>query len=225
MSLKSLVKYTLFGQPGVRPRQINRGLLKGLKFNIDTASKSLRLLGLDESELTPHFQRLVVGIEGAMDIGANDGWYTTYLASRPGMKKVWAFDPDPSLLEITRANLALNSEQYVRKTTLVAKFVGNRDDERFCRVDPLVADFTGPLLLKIDVEGAEHDVLEGAENTLRRDNVRLIVETHSLALEESCTAYLKARGYQVQIVPNAWYRLIFPESRASAHNRWFTATR
>ncbi|MGA2499106.1 MAG: FkbM family methyltransferase [Tepidisphaeraceae bacterium] len=225
MLVKSWVKYTLFGGPGTRCRNIDRGLLKGLRFNIDTAHKSLRLLGLDESELTAHVRRLAADAAGAMDIGANDGWYTAYFASRPNIGRVWSFDPDAATLELARANVALNSEEFARKTTFLAKFVGNADDDKFCRVDTLAADFTGPLLLKIDVDGGERDVLAGAEKTLGRDNVRLVVETHSAELEQSCTAFLASLGYKIQIIPNAWYRVIVPEARHIPHNRWFIATK
>jgi hypothetical protein len=52
VSAKPFVKTLLLGPPGVRPRDIKLGLLRGIRFNIDTSSKSSRLLGLYELEIT-----------------------------------------------------------------------------------------------------------------------------------------------------------------------------
>src|ERR1700689_3038624 len=93
MSLKSVVKHTMFGPAGGGPRTINRGLLKGLCFNIDTASRSMRLMGLDERELTADVRRLAARAVSALDIGANDGWYSVYFASCPSIQKVYSFEP------------------------------------------------------------------------------------------------------------------------------------
>ena len=54
-----------------------------------------------------------------------------------------------------------------------------------------------PNLLKIDVEGAETEVLEGAERTIRTSHPRIILETHSKALRERCDAFLRQMGYSL----------------------------
>ena len=105
MSLKAVVKHTLFGPPGERARTINRGLLKGLRFNIDTASRSMRLMGLDERELTADVRRLASRAVGALDIGANDGWYSVYFASCPNIQKIYSFEPQTDCIRRLQDNL------------------------------------------------------------------------------------------------------------------------
>ena len=54
-----------------------------------------------------------------------------------------------------------------------------------------------PSLLKIDVEGAEYEALEGAEDTIREAHPKIILETHSKALREKCDTFLKRMGYSL----------------------------
>ena len=54
-----------------------------------------------------------------------------------------------------------------------------------------------PSLLKIDVEGFELAVLHGAEQTLKNNNIRLIIETHSKELRKQCTEFLHSLGYSL----------------------------
>ena len=52
-----------------------------------------------------------------------------------------------------------------------------------------------PNILKIDVEGFEYEVLQGAEEVLKRYSPRIIIETHSRALRTRCHDFLSERDY------------------------------
>lgn len=225
MSFKSAIKTKLFGPVGDRPRQIKRGLLKGRTFNVDTASKTMRLLGLDETEIAGVTRTLAAKATYAFDIGAHDGWYTLFFASQPGMKKVWAIDGSAERLELLKANLSLNGADYQKKVEPVAKLVGSKDDAEFVTVDSFFDRIDAPVLLKIDVDGAEMDVFRGAERVLRDKKASVILETHTADLEKECVTFLANLGYTCAIIPNGWYRSIVPEMRPLAHNRWLTAVR
>lgn len=225
MGLKTAVKRVLLGSPGTRPRDIGSGLLRGLRFNVDTASKSMRLLGLDEREIAPAVEDAAASSSAALDVGANDGWYSLYFASRPNIERVWSFEPDANLVPAFEANFALNPPAFKDKVRLVNKFVGDRDDDQFVRIDTLLNDYDKPVVLKIDVDGGELDVLKGARHSLEHKTCRLIVETHAPELERDCIAYLESLNYRTTIVPNGWYRAIVPEHRPTSHNRWFVASR
>lgn len=54
-----------------------------------------------------------------------------------------------------------------------------------------------PNLIKIDVEGAEARVLQGARETLTTHSVALLISTHSAKLRQSCTGILEECGYRV----------------------------
>ena len=225
MGLKAAVKRLLLGEPGERPRDIATGLLRGLRFNVDTASKSMRLIGLDEREIVRAVEDAASASSAALDVGANDGWYSLYFASRPNIERVWAFEPEPGMGPRIDGNLALNPPEFSKKVQVVRKFVGDRDDERFVRIDTVLAGYDKPVVLKIDVEGGETAVLRGARGTLERLTCHLIVETHAPELERECLEFLGGLGYRTTVIPNGWYRAVVPEHRISPHCRWLTARR
>lgn len=68
------------------------------------------------------------------------------------------------------------------------------------RIDTLVENGTAPApdVMKIDVEGAEMLVLEGAAKTIASARPRLFIEAHSRALASDCTAFLESRGYSIR---------------------------
>lgn len=223
MSFKRQLKFVLLGRPGSRSRRISRGLLRGARFNIDTATKSTRLLGFDEAEIAEWTRRLTAGAGVGVDVGANDGWYAAYYALQPNIRRVYAFEPDGRVHESFWQNLSLNGVQ--SKCVLSAKFVGTIDDPNSCRLDTVLGAEDQGMVMKIDVEGAELDVLKGAEQTLRRLGCRLVIETHSASLERDCEAFLQSLGYSTRIVKNGWYRAIVTERRSIAHNRWLIAAK
>jgi hypothetical protein len=65
------------------------------------------------------------------------------------------------------------------------------------RVDDVVDRIgTAPDVMKIDVEGAELDVLRGAEAALRSKHPRVFLSVHSDELRRSCLDFLSALGYR-----------------------------
>jgi FkbM family methyltransferase len=55
-----------------------------------------------------------------------------------------------------------------------------------------------PDAIKIDVEGAEFDVLAGAQNTLAEHRPIIFLSVHSVELRDQCTNLLQEHGYQVK---------------------------
>jgi Methyltransferase FkbM domain len=53
-----------------------------------------------------------------------------------------------------------------------------------------------PTVVKIDVEGAEADVLRGSEEVFRRAQPVLICEVHNDRAEEDVTRWLEERAYR-----------------------------
>ncbi len=69
-------------------------------------------------------------------------------------------------------------------------------------IDGLIkSGYEKPGIIKIDVEGAEYDVLVGAKNTLQQYRPHILLATHDCHLpgvQEKCVAFLTGLGYQVQ---------------------------
>lgn len=55
-----------------------------------------------------------------------------------------------------------------------------------------------PDVLKIDVEGAELGVLQGAMEILKRRKPTIFLSTHSMELREACLNLLKEVGYKAE---------------------------
>lgn len=60
-----------------------------------------------------------------------------------------------------------------------------------------------PDVMKIDVEGAEADVLRGAVETLRAARPILFLSIHSDALRDRCLAFLRELGYEASAIGGA----------------------
>jgi hypothetical protein len=55
-----------------------------------------------------------------------------------------------------------------------------------------------PHVIKIDVEGAELRVLEGARNLLTHARPHVLLSVHSDELRESCLSYLREKKYEAE---------------------------
>lgn len=208
---------------GTSPRVIWAGLFRGIRMNLDLSCRSQLFLGLFEREISPWVARLSTHINTAVDIGAGEGEYTLYFLLRSPASRVLAFEPSAVARAQLEENLVLNGSGTDR-LFLSSKSVGLRDSADECTLDSALAGLPPPYLIKMDVDGGEADILLGAGGVLATKRAYWIIETHSLQLERRCVEILTRRGYLARVVPNAWWRIVLPEQRPSAHNRWLVAT-
>lgn len=96
--------------------------------------------------------------------------------------------PDRSMGKLATSTFQVGSEI---KTSMVVKLQ---------RLDTLVFDdgLPRPDVVKIDVEGAELDVLNGAKRTLAESRARVFLEAHSKTLDEECRQLLADLDYRVR---------------------------
>ncbi|MEK7991784.1 MAG: FkbM family methyltransferase [Thiotrichaceae bacterium] len=145
-----------------------------------------------------------------IDIGANIGYYTLLFAQLVGETgRVIAFEPDPDNFELLHKNVSLN--QY-HNVTLIQKAVASENsqaplflcdenkgmhrlyDSVCCQtsieVETVCLDDYLPTLVnkvnfvKIDIEGAEYNALQGMQNILRQQQPKLLTEFSPAALFE-----------------------------------------
>ena len=149
-----------------------------------------------------------------IDIGAQYGDYAI-LCSKIYKAKVYTFEPLPQNFKEILKNIRLNG---LKKDSIKAFNValgnankiaiisysgemanninkGKKIKTTFRTLDSynLKAD-----LLRIDVEGFEIEVLEGAIKTIKKYHPRIIIETHSRALEKQTKEFLSRLNYNLK---------------------------
>jgi FkbM family methyltransferase len=160
----------------------------------DPNAFNLMMLGAYDPRETTLVRRLVRPGDVCLDIGANDGWYTTLFAQLVGPAgRVHAFEPAPPTLEGLRATCGRNG--FLSRVTLNDFGLSDRDETTqvylpqhrgaaSLRPDPAArgtpfachvttldayaarAGLETIRLVKCDVEGAELSVLKGAARVL-----------------------------------------------------------
>jgi len=159
--------------------------------------------------------------EAILDVGANVGLFTIRYSRMFPKAEVYSFEPNPGvykrLLRNIEANgltnvVAINAAVcdsagirpfFVGRVTVTGSMIQNRDRatepafytevvnlDAFCKARSIASI----ALLKIDVEGAEMEVLRGAQNALQVTRA-LMIECHSDELAASVGHFLAARGF------------------------------
>lgn len=218
--MKQFVKTYLF-PGGEKARTIRVGAARGLQFVIDPREKSQRLLGLDEQELSKPLARFINRAATFIDIGASDGYYTIIAAKRNPALLAIGCEPSPELGDRCREHLRLNDLDGSHRIRWFPELVGTQHRT----LDSLTEKVSGPILVKIDVEGAEADVLDSGTQTVARPDTMFVIETHGADCEEGCRQRLESSGYRCEVIDKAWWRRFLPETRLIDHNRWLIAQR
>src|SRR5262249_54799449 len=144
-------------------------------------------LGTYEPEQTQAFQQIIKPGNIVFDVGAHFGYYTLLSSALTGPSgKVFAFEPAPGNISHLQKHLEINRCNNVSVLDLalsdhdgVARFdqhagsgTGHLSPDgqievRTTSLDALSARLPAPQVLKIDCEGAEVQVLQGGEKTIR----------------------------------------------------------
>ena len=164
------------------------------------------------------------------DIGSNWGWFSLFLASRPAFSgKIHAFEPFPSsyadlqsVVEqsalanvITCHNLALSDRagsinmrlpDHFQSGQAVMEETGASSGVQSSPLDLLKLE--PPWIIKMDVEGAEIKVLNGARETLSRNKPMIVLENSRKFADPVATLhplmFLRDLGYECYQV--GWLR-------------------
>ncbi len=176
-------------------------------------SPSIRAEGIWEPAETRFFVATIRPGDFVVDIGANVGYYTLIASRLVGDHgRVLAIEPDPANATVLFRNLAENDVRNVRVFQGAAsdhngverlyRAGTNQGDHRTydsgdgrpseqvaaCRLDDLVGDWSHRVdFMKIDAQGAEAKILEGAAGTLRRnaDHITLVLEFWPFGLDQA----------------------------------------
>lgn len=175
-------------------------------------SLNLSINGIYEDFETDLVKKEVRQGDVVIDIGANIGYYTTMFAKLVGNSgKVFAFEPDPTNYELLKKNIdangftnvileqkALSDNHGKMMLNLNNKNTAghhldfkNENSVNSVKVDVLSLDdyFSDKNIdinfIKMDVEGAESNVIKGMPNILKTSkNLKMIVEYNPLAIKQ-----------------------------------------
>jgi FkbM family methyltransferase len=221
-----------------RDSVIQRGVGTGLRFNCDHGPISY-VFGTHEPGVQHAFERLARPGMVVYDIGANLGFYCVILARLVGDSgRVIAFEPLPDNVRWIAHNATLNGFGQIEvrcealgRSDSEAEFIvsaksawgklasaGPQPADAIKRINVMLRSLDSlvsagavapPELMKIDVEGAEAEVLNGAAETLRRFRPSLIVDLHGTnapvaALLDKCAYRPIVLGSPRSILDSPW---------------------
>lgn len=196
----------------------------------DSIAREAFFTGRYEPQETLIFNRLVDPGAVVVDVGANWGYFTLLAAERAGRNgRVFALEPNPALFERLRANVVHNgfgnviclavaaADQPGEMPFIDGGSINNSGLSRFAaaaeptdfvastvQLDALLDDAAVDRvrLVKIDVEGAESEVLAGMQRGItRRRYEHVLLEFHPWAFErpqavfDGCVELLRSAGY------------------------------
>lgn len=124
------------------------------------------------------------------DVGAGGGEYSI-LCAKNGAECL-AFELRKEAYDLMNKNIKLNNFQNKIKT-----FLGKIDDKD--NLDSYFKEYrVVPSILKIDIEGDEAKVLNGAVVLLKKHPPKIILETHSKDLKKECLDFLFKLNYAIK---------------------------
>jgi FkbM family methyltransferase len=204
---------------------VGSGVAAGLLLSADPRYEAGYAEGVHETPLLESLESHLQRGDVLYDVGAHVGFISLVAARLVGSEgRIYAFEADPEnskrILEHKRMNslpqiemlhtavwsecttLAFrrDSDSSSRNTGAVSGIAGDEKDPGVCVVeavtlDHFALDHRPPAVVKIDVEGAEEQVLEGAEGVFRVSQPILICEIHNARAAEGVSKWLAARGY------------------------------
>lgn len=205
---------------------IDAGPAKGARMSIDLPADKAIWTGTYESKVAAELAAWVNPGDICFDVGGYRGFFSAVLALN-GAGLVHVFEPlpangarieqliglNPNLplklhkiaigAQVGEADLTVMPDASMGKL-ISSNFQPHAQSGQNLKVkvetlDNLVKSgaVPPPALIKIDVEGAEAMVLEGAKNLLKQSRPKLFIEVHSRRLADWCYRYVSDYKYQV----------------------------
>ena len=219
--IRHVIEPALPPKPATFNYKLPHGETIQLYFREDLGRQVLFTGGYEEREIAELCKYILAG-GTVFDVGANIGLSALEFARSAGPQgRVFAFEPHPDTAARLRDNLAQNA---ITSTTIIQAAVGaaagqvtfhesahptlssasvippdlvRSFDVPVTTVDIAWAEAGKPVVcaLKIDVEGGELEVLQGARELLQRDHPAVLLEAWGAAQLDPIHALLIAAGY------------------------------
>lgn len=224
--LKTLLNRCWY-RPGTVHR-ILMGPMKGMWFKCSENTGLAALYSGNERDNQRVYASVVKPGDTVVDAGANWGVHSLYLARLVGSGgQVHAFEPHPEVINELRWHVDRNLLQQVTihacglldgageipfvlgENSKTSHILGTHDESSGkkvivpCRtLDEVMEEngVTSVRLIKVDVEGAEGQLLKGAEKTITRFRPNLVVELHNPEQDMEVARLLQSWNYRIERV-------------------------
>jgi FkbM family methyltransferase len=205
--------------------------MAGMRLAVSPHISHVHIRGISELETLIALERLVRPGQICYDLGASIGYMSLLMARKA--RHVYAFEPAPHAAEEIRRNAAANGLTNI--TIVPAPVTDNIREVEFAltdvaygssiahgqsmwpklrlittTLDDFVRDHPPPDLLKIDVEGEEGHVLQGATELLKAGRTTICCELHSSEAARTVLTLLTHYGYTATTLSGA--PLALPEN-------------
>ncbi len=219
--LGKLLRLPLRLIPKTMVMPILQGRLRGKKWIVGAGEHGY-WLGSYEMNKRQAFEAEIEPGTVIYDIGANVGYFSLLAAVLTGKEgKVFAFEPLPRNIEFLRKHIELNKmaqisviEAAVSDHSGEAYFdlgassaMGHLSEAGEMRVRMVCLDemldkgeLLPPDYIKLDVEGAEYEALQGARHLLKTHRPVLFLDTHNRNAHHLTIALLEEMGYRFSIL-------------------------
>lgn len=174
---------------------------------------------MEQDKNSPHRyvenSKLLKG-EYLFDCGAAEGIFALDNVER--FEHIYLFEADE---EWIRA-LQFSCKPYKEKITIVNKYLSDSDNEMQMTLDHFVKEkkinLKAPIFIKMDVEGAEEQVLKGAEKTLNESlNLDMAVCTYHKEFDEITLYELLMQYNGMNLEFTGGYMILYYDKATSEH--------
>jgi FkbM family methyltransferase len=208
------------------PTLVRKGEGAGLILSLDARFGAFYAAGSYETAMLANLMPRLREGDVLYDVGAHIGYVSLVAARVVGPRgRVFAFEADPENAARIAGHAQMNALPQVelvpgavwsecrtlsfhrasasssRNTGAIADSGGGDSSDgnivvEAVTLDRFAEDHRPPAVVKIDVEGAEVEVLKGAEGVFRRSKPTLICEVHHGRAAEGVAAWLATMGYE-----------------------------
>ena len=182
------------------PLRVWRGPFRGARVVMNPRVSLRKIFGLYEHELNGWLEQTLGRVTRVLDVGANDGYFTfgcaAALRRRGAAGEIIAFEPQARHVVALRTSLEEQRTSGVN-VEVVQAMVGREELAGMTTLDALRRGNRTNTLIKIDVEGAELDVIHGANSWISPANAFLI-EVHRYEYLDLITRHFAARGISMR---------------------------
>ena len=198
--------------------EIPEGPMAGIRLAVSQHTSHAHLSGKYELPVLRAVERLVTPGVVCYDLGASIGYLSLLMARQA--RRVYAFEPAPHAIEEIRKHAAANrfdnisiipspvsdeprTVRFSLTDTAFGSCIVDGDSKHqvvemtTIKLDDFAREHELPDLLKLDVEGEEGRVLQGARTILRERRPRLCCELHTREASEQVLDILREHDYRL----------------------------